>query len=398
MIQHMSELRQETAATFGIPVEKVRLVRSPYRVCPLGAHIDHQGGVVTAMAIDRAVWLAYAPTQDSTVTLRSHDFAGEVHFAVDQVPSAVSGDWGNYARGAVCALQDSGQHLRCGIVGMTSGSLGEGGLSSSAAIGVAYLLALEEANELNVSAAQNVDLDQAIENGYLGLRNGILDQSAILLSEREHLTVIDCRRRAHECVPGSGSSPCFLIAFSGLREALVNTDYNRRVDECRAAASTLLAAAGRAGSEPVLGGISADEYAQHAGRLAGAEASRARHFFSEMARVQKGIAAWHRGDLSELGGLMSASGASSIHNYECGAEPLIDLYDILTATPGVLGARFSGAGFRGCCVALVEPAAASVAAEQVMRQYAESQPTLAAQAAPVMICASDDGARLIRTG
>jgi len=379
---------------YDVPVEKVSLVRSPYRVCPLGAHIDHQGGIVTAMAIDRAVWLAYATAPDSTMRLASHHFDGEVRFPLRQIPGARDGDWGNFARGAVQALQAAGHSLDRAIVGLTAGNLGEGGLSSSAAIGVAYLLALEEANGLSVSATGNVDLDQRIENGYLGLRNGILDQSAILLSRRDHLTVIDCRRRAHECVEGGpGVSPHFLIAFSGLREALVNTDYNRRVEECRSAATTLLAAAGRAGGEPLLGEISADEYEQHAERLPAVEARRAAHFFGEMARVQRGAAAWRHGDLGELGRLMTASGASSIHNYECGADPLIDLYEILVDTPGVLGARFSGAGFRGCCVALVEPEAASAAAEEVAQRYGERQPAWAAQAAPVMICNSDDGAR-----
>ena len=172
----------------------------------------------------------------------------------------------------------------------------------------------------------------------------------------------------------------------------MNTDYNKRVDECRSAATALLAAAGRAGGEPLLGEISADEYEQHADRLPEIEARRAAHFFNEMARVQHGAAAWRHGDLCELGRQMTASGASSVHNYECGAGPLIDLFEILVDTPGVLGARFSGAGFRGCCVALVKPEAASSAAEAVARQYNERQPAWAAQAAPAMICCSADGA------
>ncbi len=388
-------LVQEMVTRFGVEAESVRLVRSPYRVCPLGAHIDHQGGTVTAMAIDQAVWLAYTRLDSPTVRLQSRNFPGEVRFDIHAVPTARDGDWGNYARGAVEALQQAGHRLRYGLVGVTDGSLGEGGLSSSAAIGVAYLLALEQANDLDLDGETNVRLDQAIENGYLGLRNGILDQSAILLSRRDHLTVIDCRRRTHECVSTSGSPPTFLIVFSGLRQALVGTDYNRRVDECRSAARSLLAAAGRDGDEPLLGNLSPDEYELHTGAITGPPARRARHFFSEMARVQAGITAWHGGDLDELGRLMTASGASSISNYECGAPPLVDLFEILRDTDGIQGARFSGAGFRGCCVALVKPEAASATAEQVRRRYAEVRPDLAAAAPPPLICASADGAALV---
>ncbi len=382
---------------YDIDPKQVRLVRAPYRICPLGAHIDHQLGTVTAMAIDRAVWLAFAPTPaDRRVRLTSRSFAGDVDFALDAVPDRVDGDWGNFPRGAVRALQAAGHDLRCGIVGVTDGGLAEGGLSSSAAIGVAYLLALQAANGLVVAADDNIRLDQAIENGYLGLRNGILDPAAILLSRRDQLTVIDCKSMTHEVVPAGTALLPFrvLIAFSGLRQALVSTDYNRRVGECQQAATALLAASGRVGTQARLGHITQDEYDAHAGVLTGPPSRRAAHVFGEMARVRDGVAAWRRGDTAELGRLMTASGHSSIHNYECGAPPLIDLYDILRTTDGVYGARFSGAGFRGCCVALVAPDAAVDAVASVRRRYARARPELAAEA-PVFLCDSDDGARLV---
>ncbi|MFH1568185.1 MAG: galactokinase family protein, partial [Gemmatimonadota bacterium] len=384
------------AARYGAALETVRVVRSPYRICPLGAHIDHQLGTVTAMAIDRAVHLAYAPVDEPRVRLRSRDFAGEVDFPLDPVPPKREGDWGNFPRGAVRALQDAGHALRRGLVGVTAGRLGEGGLSSSAAIGVAYLLALEEANGIPLPADDNIALDQAIENGYLGLRNGILDQSAILLSRRDQLTVIDCKARQHELAPaGSGMPPfAILIPFSGLTQALVSTDYNRRVEECRVAATVLLAAAGRPGAEPRLGNLSAAEYEACRGSLTGAPGRRAAHFFTEMDRVGRGIRAWKAGDLSEVGRLMTASGDSSIRQYECGSPPLVDLYEILVSVAGVYGGRFSGAGFRGCCVALVDAAAAARAADEVKARYAARHPDLASRA-PVLVCRSADGARIL---
>lgn len=389
-------LRGEVVQRFGVTPDQVRVVRSPYRICPLGAHIDHQLGTVTAMALDEAVHLAYAPLAEPRARLYSLDFEGEVAFDFGDVPDRRDGDWGNYPRGAVRALQGSGQRLGRGLVGVTAGRLGEGGLSSSAAIGVAYLLALEEVNGLSLSADDNIALDQAIENGYLGLRNGILDQSAILLSRRDQLTVIDCKTLKHEVVPAGRDMPPFeiLIPFSGLTQALVSTDYNRRVDECREAATTLLRAAGRDDREPRLGHLSEAEFEAHRSTLDGAPARRAAHYFTEMARVRGGIAAWRAGDLTQLGRLMTASGDSSIRQYECGCPPLIDLYEILVQTGGVYGGRFSGAGFRGCCVGLVRPEAAAQAAEEVRAHYAERHPDLAV-GAPVLICRPADGAAII---
>ena len=390
----LDDLRQTVVRRYGARAEEVRVVRSPYRICPLGAHIDHQLGLVTAMALDRAVHVAYVPVAGE-VRLSSLDFPGDVTFALADVPDRSPGDWGNFARGAVRALQ-SRHPLRDGIHGVTAGRLDGGGLSSSAAIGVALLLALEDVNSLAVSPAENIGLDQAIENEYLGLRNGILDQAAILLSRRDQLTYLDCRTREHELIPRAQRAEplTFLIAFSGLKQALVGTDYNRRVDECRAAAATLLRALGRSQAEPILRNVEPEEYARCGDVLQGPLARRAAHFFSELQRVQAGVECWRHGDLTQFGRLITASGASSIRNYECGCPPLVDLHEILVACDGVLGARFSGAGFRGCCLALVAADAADQAAATVLGRYRERQPLWAEQAA-VFVCRTDDGARIL---
>jgi galacturonokinase len=388
-------LRREVVDRFGVAPRCVRVVRSPYRVCPLGAHIDHQLGPVTGMAIDRGVLLAYAPSPDREVRIESLDFPGSLRFSLDDVSGPRPDDWGNFPRGAARALRSRHQLAR-GIVGVTAGRLHGGGVSSSAAVGVAYLLAFEDANGLHVSAEENIELDRQIENDYLGLSNGILDQAAVLLSRRGHLTRIDCRTSAHELIPAAPAMPPFqiLLAFSGLRKALVGTDYNRRVAECAEAARTLLEAAGRGDRRPVLGNVSAAEYDAHRHLLRGAPARRAAHFFAEVERVGQGVASWREGDLARFGALMTASGESSIRNYECGSPPLIDLYQILVGIEGVYGARFSGAGFRGCCVALVDPRAVEQARDQVGSAYARRHPDLAGHA-PTVVCDTDDGASIL---
>lgn len=391
MIARLTErLRQHYGHADGVAVVLV-----PYRICPLGAHVDHQLGLVTGMAIDQGVGMAFAPARERRVRLRSLDFPGEVDFPLDPVPPPQPGDWGNYARGAVAALQ-SRRPLTRGLEGVIGGTLPLGGLSSSAAVGVAYLLALEAVNGWEASAHDNIHLDQAIENGYLGLRNGILDQSIILLSRADRLLFLDCADQTfrHVARPPGAPEYCWAVVYSGVSEALVGTAYNRRVAECEEAARQLLQRAGKSPPEGIkLRHVPREVFEAYGDTLPPPLSRRARHFFTEIQRVQEGILAWERGDLAAFGRLMCESGRSSIENYECGSPELTALYEILLQTPGVWGARFSGAGFRGSCIALIDPASQAELRARVAERYLAAFPRHRERFS-IHFCHSADGARL----
>ncbi len=179
------------------------------------------------------------------------------------------GDWGNYVRGAVSALNRE-HELRVGLDAVVQGRMPIGGLSSSAAVGVAYLLALEAANRLSVTPEQNIQLDRYIENEYLGLNNGILDQSIIMMSDDRHLTYLDCQSVEFSKIPTPANSDEFeiLVVYSGLATSLVSTDYNKRVAECQDAARTLLEWADEnVPATPRLRMVSEQVYAEHGARL-----------------------------------------------------------------------------------------------------------------------------------
>ncbi|XP_044471126.1 galacturonokinase [Mangifera indica] len=418
----LHEIRNKVSEISGRHAEEVQVVVSPYRICPLGAHIDHQGGIVSAMTINKGILLGFVPSGDSQVFIRSGQFKGDVRFRVDEIQQPrntvkkidlthasdtakvqEASGWGNYARGAVYALQSRGKYLAQGIIGYICGSenLDSSGLSSSAAVGVAYLLALESANNMKVSAIDNIEFDRLIENEYLGLRNGILDQSAILLSSYGCLTCMNCKTKEYQLIRPSKlhNSHKILLAFSGLKCNLTtNPGYNCRVAECQEAARVLLRASGKDEVEPLLCNVKLEDYEAHKCKLKPIPAKRAEHYFSENMRVIKGLEAWASGNLENFGKLISASGLSSIHNYECGCEPLIKLNEILQKAPGVFGARFSGAGFRGCCLAFVDASRAEEAAAYVREEYSKHQPELASQLnldSAVLICEAGDCARVI---
>ena len=385
-VEDYAPLVDGVVTRFGVAPSDVSVVRAPYRICPLGAHIDHQFGPVAACAVDHAVYLAFAPS-DARIHLASTAFDGEVQVDLDAISDPRPSDWGNYARGAVAAL-GSAYRLERGFVGMTSGQRSEAGLSSSAAIGIAYLLALEHVNDIAVQPVDNVRFDEHIETRYLNLQNGILDPAAILYSRAAHLTEIDTRSAEYRVHP-AGNDAFRLLAFhSGVREALSPDNFNGRVEECRAAASALA----RTEGDWRLGDIDVSRYAAGLSSLPPALARRAEHFFSERERVNASIPLWRAGDWPGLGKLMTQSGWSSINNYECGSPPLIALYEILNDAPGVFGARFSGAGFRGCCIALVDPARSEDIVDYATRKFAERY---CVDDCWALVCRPADGARVL---
>jgi len=393
-LSRVDSLRRDLARMADVQPGEVRIVRSPYRVCPLGAHVDHQLGCVTGMALDRALLLAFAPREDGVVALRSRQFPGTAEFRLDALPETPVGDWADYARGAAVALRRHGG-LERGMTALVDGYANVGGLSASAAVGVAYLLALEAANGLAVGPQENIELDRGIENDYIGLSNGILDQSTILLSRRRRLMHLDCRDGTWDLVSLGRGDFVVAVLFSGLRVPLAQTDYNRRVGECRRATELLLRAAGlRVPEPPVLRAVPEDVFVRRGASLPAELHRRAAHFFGEQERVRRGLELWRAGDLAGFGRLVTESGRSSVENYECGNAYMRTAFDALRECPGVYGARFSGAGFRGCCIALAEPGSEDEIAGRALGAYLRAHPDMEGQA-EVYFCRSADGAGLL---
>jgi galactokinase/galacturonokinase len=396
--QLIASLTEELADTAHVGREEIHVVRSPYRVCPLGAHVDHQLGEVTSMALDRALFLAFVPTEDDTVHVESHNFPGAIEFSLGNVSAETRGDWGDYLRGAVYALRRH-YSIEHGLRGIVQGHENVGGLSSSAAVGVAYLLALERANGIDATTEENIELDRIIENDYIGLNNGLLDQSTILLSRQGRLMYLDCRNGDTALYPcGTDASLRIAVLYSGLRQQLSDTDYNRRVEECQQAARLLLETAGLpAGDQPKLREVDREVYENHRDALPSKPRRRADHFFSEQRRVREGVQLWQAGELEAFGRLITESGRSSVENYECGNRYLRTAYRVLVETPGMLGARFSGAGFRGCSIGLMAEEPPEGLAEDILERYVEEHPDMEGEA-EVTFCRPAHGAGFVPTG
>lgn len=369
-------------------------ITTPYRVCPIGAHVDHQHGVVTGFALDRGVTLTYEPAADGEIAITSRNFAGDVRTSALRRTERQQ-HWGDYARAAVAALLQAGKHLHTGFTGQIEGTLPTGGLSSSASVIITYLRALCALNGLRLTQEELVSLAHWAETRYIGLNNGVLDQSCEVYSRRDHLLYLDTQTNAYELIPQHQGMAAYEIAiiFSGLDRSLINSSYNARVDECKAAAYALKALEGiEYGkiADTRLRDVPRAVFDRHAAGLPEPWRRRAEHFYGEMDRVRVGLDAWRAGDLPSFGRTMFASGDSSIDRYESGSPELRALHAIARDCDGVYGGRFSGAGFNGCYVALIDPTFEEAVTRRFTDAYLQAFPHLKGRFS-VHFCHSADG-------
>lgn len=370
---------------------------TPYRVCPIGAHSDHQLGKITGFAINKGIHIAYGPKQNGVIELQSLQFEKRAQWHVSSTPETPEGDWADHLRGATIALH-SRYHLKTGLCAMIDGELPIGGLSSSAAVIITFLSALCTMNGISLTPQELILISKEAENKYVGVACGKLDQSCEVYCKKDHLLYLDTENDRYELIPQHPQMKPykFAIFFSGLERSLAGSAFNMRVDECRSAAYALKAYAGMPYGkfeETNLRDVPREVYEQYKGRLPENWRKRAEHWYTEFDRVERGAEAWRRGDIEEYGKLSFASGYSSIYNWETGSPELVKLYKIMTQTKGIYGGRFSGAGFKGCCLAIIDPAYEESILETVMREYLKAFPHLEGKYS-AYVCKSADGVKL----
>ncbi len=366
----------------------------PYRICPIGAHSDHNLGKITGLAIDKGIHIAYAPKHNGVIELSSIQFEKRAQWHINSVPERKTGDWADYLRGATLALE-ADHRLKVGLCGVIEGTLPIGGLSSSAAVTISFIEALCKVNGIELGQQEIIDLAYNAELNYVGVSIGKLDQSCEVLSKKDHLLYLDTKDGSYELIPANPKMKPWKIAifFSGLEHNLTGSKYNMRVDELRSGVYALQALAGMEYGkfkDANARNVPREIYEQYKDRLPVQWARRCEHWYSEFERVEKGAEAWRRGDIEAYGRLSFESGWSSIHNWESGAPEQIRLYEIMTETPGIYGGRFSGAGFKGCCMALIDPAYEESIRRHVTEEYLKSYPEMTGKY-EVFICDSADG-------
>ena len=205
----------------------------PYRICPIGAHSDHNLGKITGLAIDKGIHIAYKPKMNGVVEMCSLQFPKRAQWHIREIGEK-TGDWADYLRGATWALSNRFP-LTVGLCGVIEGSLPIGGLSSSAAVILSFLEALCQVNGIKLSSSALISIAFEAEKKYVGVNVGTLDQSCEVLSKKDHLLYLDCKDNSYELIPTNPNMKPYKIAvfFSGLEHSLAGSKYNMRVDELR---------------------------------------------------------------------------------------------------------------------------------------------------------------------
>jgi galactokinase len=346
---------------FGRPPEGVWA--APARVNLIGEHTDYNDGFVLPLAIDRRVTVAAARRADDVLRLVSLE-KGEQRLRLADVGSGAVRGWAAYAAGPVWALGRDGAEVGGLDLVLTSDVPIGSGLSSSAAVECAALLAARDLYGGPGDLARLAAIAQRAENDVVGVPCGIMDQMAALACRAAHALLLDCRSLEADQVPFAPADAglALLVVDTRVSHALADGAYAERRAACQRAAAIL-------GVRALRDATPADLDAAR-DRLGEEGYRRARHVVDENARVLEVAALLRRGRPEAIGPPLRASHASLRDGYQVSAPELDAAVDAAVAA-GALGARMTGAGFGGCALALVTAANAADVGRAVAAAFAD---------------------------
>jgi galactokinase len=347
---------------------------APGRAEVLGNHTDYNEGYVLALAVDRGTTLVGQLRSDRTINIHSKEFNKTESVDLDRLAAENVAPWSRYVLGVVDQFRRNDLPVGGFDVEISSNLPLGAGLSSSASLENATVLFLAKAFGANLDPLQMARLSQKAEHDFVGVRCGLLDQIASLMSTDGHATFIDCRTMAVDHVPFDGQTSV-ILANSNVKHALTGGEYNERRSDCEAAAHALGVSFLRDATTAML--------QAHQSELAERIYRRALHITGENERVLEGSAALREGNLVRFGKLMFASHESSMVNFENSCPELDQLVAAARKAPGVYGARLSGGGFGGATINLVKRGSE----EQVVKALTAALPEVTC-----LITSASDGA------
>jgi galactokinase len=360
---NQTELINTFTTHYGAP--PTLIARSPGRVNLIGEHTDYNDGYVFPAALDMATMVLARPRNDG----RLHTFALRMQAEDDadlaDLQPQSGPEWTRYVRGMAQVLKEAGCPMHGADLLIDSDLPLGAGLSSSASIEMGVAVTLMALGGFDIGRKALARLGQRVENQIVGVQSGIMDQLAVACGVADHALLIDCRTLSTESVP-IPESVRILVLDTAAPRTLAGSAYNVRRAQCESAMAKLRAA------KPelvALRDVTSTFLAVEGKRLDEVELKRARHVVSENERVLESVNALRTGDVARFGQLMNASHESLRDDYEVSGQELDTMVELARSTPGVLGARLTGAGFGGCCVALVYAEHAQEAAISIAERY-----------------------------
>ncbi len=369
------------------------LARAPGRVNLLGEHVDYNDGFVLPAAIDRATYIAFAPSDSGLTTLWAADFDKQAVFSPQTLPTKTQPDgsplpdWARYPAGIMWALGEAGLETP-GMDAVFASDVPRGsGLSSSASVEMAFGVAWQQLGGWALAPMELAKLGQRAENQYVGVNCGIMDQFASACGVENRLLLLDCRSLEWETL-ALPEGVSIVVADTTVRRKLTSGEYNQRRASCEEAVQRLQASLPDIRS---LRDVSLADFNRLARSLPAEIEKRARHVVEEIERTRQAISLLQAGDASRFGNLMNECHASLRDLYEVSCPELDVMVEIAQSLSGCYGARLTGAGFGGCTVNLVAQEYAEAFANALAAGY-KSKTGLHPE---IYICKASAGAGLL---
>lgn len=324
---------------------------TPGRVNLIGEHIDYNGGLVLPCAITLGTWLCLAPNNDQVIRFKSVNFPEEANIPIKPNYTKDGPGWYNYPLGVFHEILKNFQ-IPVGFDLLYFGNIPVGsGLSSSASIEVVTAYALTAYLELDLDRLALVQLAKRVENEFIGVNSGIMDQFAVAFGEKDKAIVLNCDTLDYKIVACDLGDHNLVIINTNKPRGLAESKYNERVEECQTALQLL-------NQEVKLNNLcelTAAEFEKYKHLIKDETIlKRATHVIEENDRVNLAAKALSDGELEEFGRLMYASHQSLKDLYEVSGQELDAVVEFSTTYPAVTGARMTGAGFGGCAIAILK--------------------------------------------
>jgi galactokinase len=369
------------------------IARAPGRVNLLGEHVDYNDGFVLPAAIDRATYIAFSPVETPDSTLVAIDLRKRTSFSADtisdkkQTNSTTLPDWAHYPAGVMWSLLKEGLSVPSMQAVYASTVPRGSGLSSSASVEMAFMIAWQALGGWTLPPMQLALLAQRAENQFVGVNSGIMDQFASACGVENNLLLLDCRSLDWKELP-LPDHVSIVVADTTVRRKLTSGEYNKRRASCEEAVRLLKMDLPEITS---LRDVQVDDFNRLAGKLPDEVARRARHVVEEIERTDQARALLEAGNVSRFGRLMNECHVSLRDLYEVSCPELDVMTDIARSLQGCYGARLTGAGFGGCTVNLVDNQFVGEFTETLAKQYRART----GMTPEVYICRASRGAGLL---
>ena len=383
----MKPLEQKFKEVFGKDAEQQFF--APGRVNLIGEHTDYNGGNVFPCAIDKGTYGLVSKRADRTFRMYSENFAdlGVMEFTLDELVNDKKHDWANYPKGVIKMFVEEGFKIDSGFDFLVSGNIPNGaGLSSSASIEMLTGIVLKDLFHLSIDPIAMALLGKKVENLFIGVNSGIMDQFAVAMGKKDHATLLDCNTLKYDYVPVVLKDEVIVIANTNKRRGLADSKYNERRAECDEALAELQT------KLPIkaLGELSIEEFEANKDLIKSPiRQKRAKHAVYENQRTLKAQKELSAGNLAEFGKLMNQSHISLRDDYEVTGVELDTLAALAWEQPGVVGSRMTGAGFGGCTVSIVK----KDKVDDFIKNVGEAYKNKIGYAADFYIAAVSEGAR-----